>query len=260
MDTDYETVLSLIRTLQQRHVAAETALQRAATERQTLRDALANESRHCEARGAELEKLRERFAAAQVSERAVEELQRNYDEARDELARLRRLRATDEEWTRDDTIRKLRAQLANAQGVQMRFANLEELKRQVDTLRAENLRVQLGREADDQTIRQLRAEKDRWRTTAKARHEELVRLENLCAERSKELDNIRAEARRAWGARSALIGALGICGASWEPMTGDGPEAVRCTQVCSLASGHKGAHGWGKNVQATTVQASKDPA
>ena len=107
---------------------------------------------------------------------------------------------------------------------------------------------------------QLRAEKDRWRETARARLDEMQILERLAVEARKEAELAKEEARRAWGARSALIGALGICGASWEPMTGDGPEAVRCTQVCSLASGHKGAHGWGKNVQATTVQASKDPA
>jgi chromosome segregation ATPase len=108
---------------------------------------------------------------------------------------------------RDHTIKQLRAQLENeralcgARGEQLeafrsRFANLEEFQRQVETLRAENLRVHLGREADDQTIRQLRAERDRWREAAKVRREDLVRLEELQKNhdaRGKELERANQE-------------------------------------------------------------------
>jgi vacuolar-type H+-ATPase subunit I/STV1 len=129
MDTDYQTVFDLIRTLQERHAATVEALDRAATERQTLREALANESRLCDLRGEDLARLRDRYAEAQVSRTAVEELQKNYDARGEELEAFRK-----------------------------RFANLEEFQRQVETLRAENLRVHLGREADDQT----RATDEEW--------------------------------------------------------------------------------------------------
>lgn len=170
MDTDYQTVLELIRTLQER--------------------------------GEELEAM------------GIE------------LAHLRRMRATEEEWTRDDTIRKLRAQLARAQG-------------EVAQLLAQQAQFLCEREKASADLRDA-----------------LAAAANLRLER----DHYKEGARRAWAARDAIASALGICGASWMPMTGDGPEAVRCTQVCSLPVGHKGAHGWGRNVQATTVQATKDPA
>lgn len=219
MDTDYQTVLELISTLQERHSATVIALERAAEERQALRDALTNESRLCDLRGEDLARLRERLADAQVSRAAVEELQKNYDARGEELeamgielAHLRRMRETDEEWTRDDTILCMRE------------------KASADIVDAIGLR--------DHTIKQLRAQLAR----AQEHAEELLKQRNQAVD-----------------ARIAIIGALGICGESWMPMTGDGPKAVRCTQVCSLPVGHKGAHGWGRNVQAATVQATKDP-